>query len=351
MVWQTSGGEPVEVVRYAPADFFKRTPFDPSLIELLQRERLLVVGVGSVGAPMALEMARTGIGGLILLDKDRLEIHNCMRHTLGPAYVGWPKAGAMAHYIAEHVPGCRTVAVDEDLFSGDRSGLRALMAETEPTRILAVTDSLRVQYLCQRLALCYGLPLMAVWCDNNAVEGEIFLWEPGEAQGWRPGRPRRGCYGCLRPPEEVTITRSRHFDYSSDDPDTYGGEPALGTFINRINAVASIFLTAWMLRDAPKRPRLVETLLPYYEGKGLQYIRLGGPYAYGQEAAGQMTAKAPWGVEWYRVLQKEECSLCGNPEGNAAVLFPEDRSDGDEVESWEAFEEIPPETTEGRDVE
>lgn len=156
--WSDFEGNPVEAVVYESDEFFKRTPFDPVIMSHLGKERVLIVGAGSVGAPMGLELAKSGVGAIIPVDKDILEIHNCMRHVLGVAYVGWPKPIAFKHYIEEHVPTCECIPIFEDIFEGDRARLRQVIEETRPTRILAVTDSLRVQYLCQRAALHYQIP-------------------------------------------------------------------------------------------------------------------------------------------------------------------------------------------------
>lgn len=210
--WFYKSGEKTEIIVYQKGDFFKRTPFNIEALNHLKEKKLLIVGVGSVGAPIGVELAKSGIGEIIALDKDILEIHNCMRHTLGTSFVGWPKPIAFAENLKEHAPNCMCIPIFGDLFQGDRSSLRNLFQENKPTHILAVTDSLHIQYLCQMLALYYQLPLMSVWCDNNAVEGEIFMWEPGQAKAWKPGRPERGCYACMRDPNETTITRSSSFD-------------------------------------------------------------------------------------------------------------------------------------------
>ena len=164
------------------------------------------------------------------------------------------------------------------------------------------------------------------------------MWEPGQARAWKAGRPERGCYACMRDPDSITITRSSSFDYSSDDPDSYGGEPALGTFVNRVNNIATIIMTAWMLRDCPVRTKLAGILDEHYEGKGLQYIRLGGPYPF--EAEGQVTAKNPWAVEWYRVLKRDGCPFCGDLKDNEGVLFPESIEEGTGSDNWDDFEEV-----------
>ncbi len=317
--WCTADGRPVAVTVYNPAGFFNRTPFDPTVCAHLAHERVLIVGLGSVGAPMGVQLAQAGVGEIIALDKDSLGVHNCMRHVLGTAYIGWSKAHAFAHHLAEHAPACTCLPVHGDRFEPPRMRLRELIHKTRPTRILAVTDSLRIQYLCQRLALHAGIPYMAVWCDDHAVEGEVFMWAPGEAASWHPGRPRRGCYACMRNPDEPTLTRSSAFDYASDDPDTYGGEPALGCFIERICSVASIHMLAWMLRGCQTPTRLATILDEPWDGLGLQYLRLGG--AYPHPSPGRITARQPWGVEWYRVLPRRGCTFCGDASENTRILF------------------------------
>ncbi len=248
-----------------------------------------------------------------------------MRHVLGTPYLGQPKAIAFRGFLEKQAPGCKCFSIHEDLFRGDRERLREVIEQYRPTRILAATDSLHVQYMCQMAALCFDIPLMAVWCDNNAVEGEIFLWETGQAQQWMPGRAERGCYGCLRPPNAPSLTRSASFEYSSDDPDSYGGEPALGIFINRISNIASIIMVAWMLRTRSDDTLLGGVLdLPYVDN-GCQYIRLGGPYLL--EAEGRVTASGPWSVDWYRVKKEEACPFCSDEGRNDDNLFPASGND------------------------
>ena len=324
-VWTDRNGETVTVEIYSGNDFYRRTPFDPLMLNHLQDKTIMIIGLGSVGASMGRELAKSGVGKIIGVDKDIFEIHNCMRHVLGTEYIGWPKPEAFSHYLKEQVPGIKCVPVFGNIFEGNREALQKLIEEEQPTQILAVTDSLHIQYLCQMTAIQYQLPMMAVACDSNAVEGEIFFWEPGQAETWKPGRPERGCYACMRDPDAVTIERSSHFDYSSDDPDSYGGEPALGTFINRINNIATIFMTAWLLKDSPVKGMLSGILDTYYEGLGLQYIRLGGPYPFSAE--GRITAREPWSVEWYRVLKREECPFCRDTVDLEKLLFSAEEPD------------------------
>ncbi|HEY2594335.1 MAG TPA: ThiF family adenylyltransferase, partial [Chloroflexota bacterium] len=48
----------------------------------LERARLLVVGAGSLGGHVALELARAGVGKLDIVDGDRYDLNNGVRHVL-----------------------------------------------------------------------------------------------------------------------------------------------------------------------------------------------------------------------------------------------------------------------------
>lgn len=74
-------------------------------IEILRNARVLVLGVGGVGAYAAEHLARAGIGRLTLVDGDTVEPSNCNRQL--PALsstLGRPKAEVMAERLREVNP-------------------------------------------------------------------------------------------------------------------------------------------------------------------------------------------------------------------------------------------------------
>lgn len=324
--FERDGGTPVAVEVFDEKDFFKRTPFDPDVMDFLAKERILLVGTGSVGGTMALELAKTGIGNLALADPDVLEIHNGMRHVLGAGQVGLSKTAALKAYIEEHTPGCCCESYPVDLFANGGLALRKAVEEFRPTRILASTDNFSVQVKAQMAAIRFGIPFMAVSCGSNAVEGEAFFWEPGQAPGWHEGLARRGCYMCAHEGSR-TPTRSRHFDYSTDKPGSYGGEPALGTFIARVDMQAAVLMAGWMLLKCPVATKLADSIRHEYEDLGLQYVRMGGPYLQPEE--GCLTANAPWGMEWYRVSRRDKCPFCGEASRPAEFAHNESETPDD----------------------
>ncbi len=311
-IFTDKSGSLVEIHAYEENEYFKRTPFNKDIMNFLAKERILVVGCGSVGGQLTLELAKSGIGTLILADPDLLEVHNVMRHVLGTAYIGQPKTLAMKALLAEHVPSCTCISIPEDLFEGERKKLAEVMETYKPTRILAATDSPGINRLCQLAAIIYKIPFLSVGCSSNAIEGGIFLWGPEDGEAHQ-----HACYACINP---GTPVHTSNFDYSTDAPGSYGGEPALGLFVQHINITAAIIQLQVILKDCPVETKLGTSGKEMYETCGGRYIRVAGPYL--QPIEGFITAPSPWSVTWMRVLPNKKCYICGDDIDQRSVLFP-----------------------------
>lgn len=50
-------------------------------VNILKGKRVMIVGLGSFGSQIAIELAKAGVGQFALFDFDRVELHNLARHT------------------------------------------------------------------------------------------------------------------------------------------------------------------------------------------------------------------------------------------------------------------------------
>lgn len=50
-------------------------------VNILESKRVMIVGLGSFGSQIAIELAKAGVGSFSLFDFDRVELHNLARHT------------------------------------------------------------------------------------------------------------------------------------------------------------------------------------------------------------------------------------------------------------------------------
>ncbi len=74
--------------------------FDKSLLN----KRVCLVGVGSLGGEIAIQLAKSGVGELILIDNDVFHWENVGRHVLGGESVGKLKVEAMKKYVQSQMP-------------------------------------------------------------------------------------------------------------------------------------------------------------------------------------------------------------------------------------------------------
>ena len=82
------------------------------LSDAATRQRILIIGAGAVGSALAEMLARAGAGNITVIDSDRLEAGNLVRHTLLATDIGNRKASALAARL--HAAALHTVATPID---------------------------------------------------------------------------------------------------------------------------------------------------------------------------------------------------------------------------------------------
>ena len=175
------------------------------VLQARREKRVLLLGGGSLGAPVAELLVRSGIGELQLLDKETFELENCARHILGADEIGLSKADALARRLHRLIP-------DVTLKHIQAPGANWLRDVCKPGRYDLVVDctgesSVRVMlthYREHSLGLC---PLVHAWVEpfcsaaHVVYLGSADLWpvdDPGEllaAASW-PDRTRIKLPAC-----------------------------------------------------------------------------------------------------------------------------------------------------------
>lgn len=75
----------------------------PALLPLRKKSAVLF-GLGSLGSPVAIHLARAGLGRLTMFDSDHLQVGNTIRWALGWQHAGLDKVAALAGYIQQEYP-------------------------------------------------------------------------------------------------------------------------------------------------------------------------------------------------------------------------------------------------------
>ena len=80
--------------------------------DVMAQKRVIILGCGSVGSLVALELARAGVKHFILVDADIVEYHNICRHQCGLEDVGDFKVYALKRKILNINPSAKIITFE-----------------------------------------------------------------------------------------------------------------------------------------------------------------------------------------------------------------------------------------------
>lgn len=165
------GGTPVirSSVRRADAAWIHGRDRDPRTARLLSAT-VVLIGCGSVGAPVACALAQTGVGRIVLVDYDTLSWPNVGRHPLGASAVGRNKAEALAERLQADYPHLQVEVRScglQELLLADGDLLEAA------DLIIAATGSWGAENALNRWHIARGRrrPVLYAWTEAHACAG------------------------------------------------------------------------------------------------------------------------------------------------------------------------------------
>jgi molybdopterin/thiamine biosynthesis adenylyltransferase/rhodanese-related sulfurtransferase/molybdopterin converting factor small subunit len=147
----------------------------------LKAARVLAIGTGGLGSPLALYLAAAGVGTLGLVDFDVVDDSNLQRQVLfGTQDVGQPKLKAAAARLKDLNPNVDVVLFEERLTSEN-----ALRIFRDFDIVADGTDNFPTRYLVNDACVLTGKP---------NVYASIFRFEGQASVFWAQKGP---CYRCL----------------------------------------------------------------------------------------------------------------------------------------------------------
>lgn len=178
--------------RTGPGDLAARTPE----LRGMQQKTIAVFGLGCLGAPSALEFARTDIGAIRLLDHDIVDPATSGRWPFGLDAAGLYKVNVIADFLGKNYPATRVVPVVHCVVGirhpssdakSDSDVVEEFVAGT--SLIYDATAEVGVQHFLSGLAWELQIPYVAVVGTYGAWGGKVVSIIPGRTQG---------CWLCYR---------------------------------------------------------------------------------------------------------------------------------------------------------
>lgn len=149
----------------------------------LAARRVLVVGLGSFGGQIAVELAKAGIGHFSLMDFDRVEPHNLMRHVCGARDIGRLKTDAVRDAVLGKNPFAEVARHPVDALHAQD----ILEKETAKSDlVICATDNNPSRFAVSSALLRHGRTGLFGRATTRAAGGDVFRHRPGGA-----------CYCCL----------------------------------------------------------------------------------------------------------------------------------------------------------
>ena len=145
--------------------------------------RVLILGMGGLGSPVAMYLAAAGVGHLVLVDDDQVEMTNLQRQIAhNTASIGQSKVESAAATLAQINPDIEVTTRAERL---DEAALMEQVANVD--LVVDCTDNFTTRFMLNRACVAHKKPLVSGAAIR--MEGQISIYHPGVE-----GSP---CYQCL----------------------------------------------------------------------------------------------------------------------------------------------------------
>lgn len=177
----------VRTLRAGSSDLGARVP----ATDLLKDRKIAIIGLGSLGAPLAIELAKARCEHLIVLDYDRVEPGNSVRWPIGASSWGMKKTTAIEDHVRTEYPWCEVTS--HDIYIGCPEGLSGQNPEsavlTEVFRdadlVLDAVASTGVSRVLCHYAQKAGKILLSLYGTQTLEGGVVAVY-----------RPKSGCPNC-----------------------------------------------------------------------------------------------------------------------------------------------------------
>ena len=201
--------------------------------DVMKKKCAIIIGCGSVGSLVAMELARAGVEKFVLCDADTLEYHNVCRHQCGIDDVGDLKVNALMFKILNINP---------------QANIKVFVG---------CGDNRTADVYANKIAIYYDSAFISIGFWERAFAGEIFYHIPNKEMP---------CYKCALGSGDLSsrVEANHHIYSNQENIEGIKFEPGISVDINFITTVG-IKLIIDILNSTNEEyvPRLLNDLKQY----------------------------------------------------------------------------------------
>lgn len=280
---------------------------------LLEDRKVAVVGLGSGGSHVAIELAKAGVGKFVLVDFDRIELHNIIRHICGLSDLGRLKTNVMRDRILDKNPFAEVEIFNTNINILDDA--RRILKGSDV--VIAATDNIRSRLNINTISIELGIPTFYGKCAVRAAGGEVLRV-----------RPKVGpCFSCIYADAsmEASAEEMSSFRQAREANPPYVGDDEVKATI-QVGLSSDIIPIANMLvklalvelcrgKDSALAPLEKDLEAPYYMWANRREQQFAG-----YPSDGFHRFDRPGILRWYPMMseRKSDCKTCQDMEASAA---------------------------------
>ena len=205
-------------------------------INVLREKTVLVLGLGGVGGYVTESLARCGIGNLILVDYDVVDITNINRQIIAlHSNIGKKKTDCFKKRINDINPNCKVKTLD--IFYGEEN--KEIVFDEKIDYIIDCCDSLESKKILIEESFKRNIPIVSSMGTGNKFHPELFSITKLKKTEYDPLAKKLRF--LLKDQKELLETDVL---YSKEQPHPYKGK--IGS-ISYVPSVAGLLLTSFVV--------------------------------------------------------------------------------------------------------
>lgn len=174
--------------------------------EELKKKSVAIAGAGNLGSKIANNLAKQGVGKLILIDQDVVEIENIGYQEFGSQDLGKSKVEALKSRLEEmhpwvkvdahkmHVLGLGSPILDDEEIKSIDLKLREIISEADC--VVSSFDSAWPRLTILLYSIAYSKPVIFASAWSSGSQNKLHHY--GRINTWKPGYPCFLCYTYIR---------------------------------------------------------------------------------------------------------------------------------------------------------
>lgn len=197
--------------------------------DVMKKKCVVIIGCGSVGSLVAMELARAGVEKYVLCDADTFEYHNVCRHQCGIDDVGDLKVNALKRKILNINPKANIKTFGGIIQNTPKDILDDMCIPYE-TIFVGCGDNRTADVYANKIAIYFDAAFISIGFWERAYAGEIFYHLPHK---------NMPCYKCALGSGDLSgRVEANHHVYSNQESlESVNFEPGISVDINFITSI------------------------------------------------------------------------------------------------------------------